>query len=357
MSKITQATLMVASVSAVLQETTDARRKARDASKTANDALREIESWTSSGDKARIIDPVIRDLHVGLSIPQQPSASTPSAFASTTTAITRPPIVEADIGDVGYPIRINSYNADGELLNPAHAATEGGMVLPGLTLTYDEARAMLLGQTLPDQPSQDEVVSIFRHYRGLVAILREMELLSQDAAKDAWRRFFGQSSKRLLWNQLVDSATIGNHTTGLETYTSFVLPKDSLRVGDTLLIEYAIRIAGGVNCTMSPSIETSGGIVLFKPFDEYNPNTSGAANPHTMVVRMHMTRRNDDLSGGRRFAVSGDYATKDKYSPNGPSSAAVISLDTSVDQTILIRNTQATADMDSYVYRGRAEIL
>lgn len=357
MSKLTTTALMVGSIGSVLQETSDSRRKARKASQAADDAQRQIDNWDNSGDKARLLDPIVRDLHVGLSIPQQPSATQPSAFAATSSVVVRPALSEGDIGHSGYPVRVNQYNGDGELVNPTSAVSDGGMVIPGLALSFDENRAMLLGQTLPDQPSQEEVFATFRHYRGLVSVLRELESLSQDAAKEAWRRFFSQSSKRLLWNQLVDSPTIGNHTIGVETYTSFVLPKNSLAVGETLEIEYAIRMAGGVNCTMGPLIETGAGVVLWAPYEPYNPNTSGGAGSHTMVVRMRMTRRADDSSGGRHFAISGEFVTKQLCASNDPSAAPVITLDTSVDQTIVIRNSQAVADMNSYIYRGRAEIL
>lgn len=356
-SKLTVATLMVGSVGTLLNESQDARRKAREASRTARDAARVAEDWDRSGDKDRLTSGIVRDLQVGLSIPAAPGPVAPSAFASPSATISRPSIGEGDLGVAEYPPRVNQYNADGDLLSPQAAAENGAMVVPGLAMTFDEIRALFCGSTFPTVPTQQEMIAMFRHNRGLVTVLRELGTLAQPDASEAWRRFFGSASKRVFWNALEDSATIGSSATGTETYTSFVLPADALRVGETLVIEYAIRMAGGVNCTVQPLVETEGGIKLWSPYNTYNPGASGGAASHTMIVRIEMTRRANDSSGGRKFAVSGSFLTQSgEASSNDPTSLPVITLDTSIDQKVLIRNVQGTADMNSYVYRGTAKV-
>lgn len=338
----------------LMQRTADNRSEIRSVKRTAGDALETARRIAESGDWQRLVDPKLRDLIVGLCFPNQASAEQNSPFAGTPIIIERPSFGEDVLGSGEYPQPYNVYSADGDLESPSQVM-DGANFATGVALGFPELRSQILGSAFATTPSAEELKEIFRHQRGLFSAIRELAGLTQDDAINAWRRFFRAGGPGTLWTLLADSPTLS--AVGEHIYATFTLPKNFLAVGETMEVEWAVNMAGGVACEYSPFLVLGdlSGQKLWFPSQPYDPNDFGAVGVHGGEVKVRITRRPDDPSGGNRFSTSGTFSAQGWTCSSD--FGMVRAFDHSVDQNLAIGFRQGVATMASLAYRGTARRL
>ncbi len=348
--------LVLVGADKLMQRTSDNRAEIRSVKRTAGDALEMARRLAESGDWARFIDPKVRDMVVGLAFPAQAAPENVAPFAGAPIIVERPTFGEDVLGDGEYPGPFNEYTPDGDLVSPSQVMGGANFAL-GVALGFPELRATILGSAFETTPSPEELKQIHRHQRALFAVLRELEGLSKEAAQEAWRRFFhGGGGSSTLWTLLENSPVIS--AVGGGTYTSFTLPKNYLAVGQTLEVEFGVMLAGSaVACGYSPylTVGAPSSLTLWSPFADYDPADFAGVSGHGGVVRVQITRRANDSSGGNRFSVSGSFVTNSYCAGNG--NHYNLAFDHSIDQQISLCCGQVTAPMASFAYRGTARRL
>lgn len=317
------------------------RRRAMRAEDKADDALRMAEDWSISGDMLRLKDPKVRDYLLGLSYPAQPAEESPSATATAPTVIARPYMTEEmAVTPTEYPPKVNLYDGYGRLIHPSQAA-EGENFLHGLVQNYGELRAADLGSTFEGVPNAKKLAHIFRHHRGLMEAITQLESqgITPEQARDAWLRFYGHSGRgsSVLWRLMADTATVS--ATG--TFTTFTLPANYLAVGDTAILYFSPRLpAGAVNAQFTPRVNLGShtGQVIWTPYGSINPNTLALANECSIDVQVRITRRENDASGGNRFAIGGHVVCGSDTVMGGMGSGGLseVAFDHGIDQVIAL---------------------
>lgn len=339
----------------MMQRQSDTRSDVRDLRNRVGDAEANIDDVILSGDWKRLRSHRVRDILTGLAYPHEAVTENSATFATTPVTIDRPVLHEDLVTeDEGYPGNTNQYSPNGQLLHPSEAFTGRNFAL-GLAMGFGENRATTIGGTMESVPTNDELIRIFRHNRGLMRVLRELSALSQGQSEDAWRRFFGAAATghdtKVLWRLLEDSPSLSVVGTG--TFLSFVLPAKSLNVGDVAILRFSPRIpAGSVNSNFTPKVLV-GAVELWKPYGPMNAAAAGLANASNAPVEVRITRRPDDSSGGHHFAVSGSlvYGTDSVAGAIGSGGLPVVGFDHNVDQTISITGTFSAA-MTTFITEG-----
>lgn len=348
----TLATLNMAALlvggAAILEDERKNRRRSMRAEDKADDALRMADDWASSGDLLRLKDPKVRDYLLGLSYPSQPSPEAPSATAITPSVIARPYMTEEmAVTPTEYPPKVNLYDGYGRLIHPSQAA-EGENFLHGLVQNFGELRAADLGATFEDVPNEKKLAHIFRHHRGLMEAIAQLESqgITLDQARDAWLRFYGQGHRgsQVLWRLMADTPVVA--ATG--TFTTFTLPANYLAVGDTAILYFSPRIpAGAVNAQFTPRVNlgSHAGQVLWTPYGPLNPNTLGLANECSVDVQVRITRKENDSSGGNRFAIGGHIVCGSDTVMGGMGGGGLpeVAFDHGVDQVIALTGVFSAA--------------
>lgn len=347
--------MVVVGAERLMQRTADNRSDIRSVKRTAGDALDLARRTAESGDWLRLVDPKVRDLVVGLCFPAQAGQEETSPFAGSPIIVERPSFGEDVLGSGEYPQPYNGYSPNGDLLQPSQVM-DGANFATGVALGFPELRAAILGSAFGTTPSPEELKRVYRHQRQLYAAIRELAELSSDQALNAWRRFFHGGGPGTLWTLLQDTPTfsaIGDHT-----YANLTLPKNFLAVGETLEIEWAVRMAGGVACEYSPMLAVGAdhtGQAIWYTNQPYDPNDSGVLGQHGGTIAVRMTRRPDDSSGGNRFAVSGTFTATGWSCSNDHTTE--VAFDHSIDQKLALCFRQGVAAMASCAYRGSAHRL
>jgi hypothetical protein len=173
--------------------------KIRNARDDGHDALRLsennrdlLELLIDSPDRARIGQPAVRDVLLGIGYPVQLPQGEHTTFPTPPVVVSRPAFVESQALSPDWPPATNAYDGSGKLVNPSQAQN-GQFFNTGVAMGYAEFKAMLLGGTLPDQPSAGEQEALFRHARGLVQVIRELRAAGDiplTEVKEDWRRFY-----------------------------------------------------------------------------------------------------------------------------------------------------------------------
>lgn len=341
----------------MMQRQSETRSDVRDLRNRVGDAESNIEDVILSGDWKRLRSDRVRDILTGLAYPHEAVTENSATFATTPVTIDRPVLHEDLVTeDEGYPGNTNQYSPNGQLLHPSEAFTGRNFAL-GMAMGFGESRATVIGATMESVPTNDELIRIFRHNRGLMRVLRELSALSQGQAEDAWRRFFGAATAghetKVLWRLLEDSPTL--NVVGTGTFLSFVLPAKSLNVGDVAILRFSPRLpAGAVNSNFTPKVLVGGmGLELWKPSGPLNPATVSLANASNAPVEVRITRRPDDSSGGHHFAISGSmvFGTDALAGAIGSGGPSVVSFDHNIDQSISITGT-FSAPMATLISEG-----
>jgi len=332
---------LIGAAGSVLEDSQRNRRRAISAQEKAEDAFTMADDWMNSADRLRLIDPKVRDYLAGLSYPTQASSDEPSAFATTPSVIARPFMTEESaIAPTSYPPKVNLYDAYGRFVHPSEAAT-GENFLHGLVQNYAELRAADLGATFEGVPNQAKLEHVFRHNRGLMDALVDLEAagITLAEAKEAWLRFYGIGTRgsQVLWRLMEDTPTI----TATGVFTTFILPANYLAVGDTAILYFSPRLpAGSINSNFTPKVQLTdaAGQEIWRPYGPLNPNSLGLANESSVDVKVRITRRADDSSGGNRFAVAGSLVCGSDSVMGGMGSGGltVVAFDHGIDQTIAL---------------------
>lgn len=219
-----------------------ARRDARDALYLSEDNADTITMLVDSPDRARLAQPSVRDVILGLGYPRALSTPAHSDFPSNPIGIERPIFAEPEALSAAYPPRVNQYDGDGKLVNPTEAYL-GQMFDTGRALTFAESKAMLLGGTLNEHPTEDTQKQIFRHYRALVEVLEEMvasSTVSLEDVKQVWRDFYGRrgGTGAVFWRSAAGGSSFS--ATAETKMVGLPLPKNSLKPGEAAVYHLGI---------------------------------------------------------------------------------------------------------------------
>lgn len=334
-----------------LEDSRRNRRRSISAQDKADEALTMAEDWMNSADRIRLVDPKVRDYIAGLSYPSQPESDTPSAYPTTPTLIARPYMTEDDATTpTSYPPAVNLYDAYGRFINPSDAQ-QGENFLHGLVQNYGELRAADLGATFEGVPNKAKLQHIFRHHRGLMQALVDLESvgISQSDAKEAWLRFYDQTVSRgstVLWRVMEDSPVLSANG----SFLTFTLPANYLQIGDTAILYWTPLLPpGAVNVDFMPEVHLGDltGPTLWRPYASLNPNTLGLVNASLIDCEMRITRRTDDPStGNARFAIGGHLVCGSGSVQGGmglSSSVSLVQFNHTIDQQIALTGTFSAA--------------
>lgn len=350
-------TALLVGGAAFLEDERKNRRRSMRAEDKADEALRIAEEWAASGDKIRLQDPKVRDYLLGMSYPAQAAQESPSATATTPSVVERPYMSEdMATGPTEYPPAVNLYDSFGRLIHPSQAQ-DGENFLHGLVQNFSELRAADLGATFEGVPNAKKLAHVFRHHRGLMEAIAQLEAegITLEEAREAWLRFYGSVGSKEIW--VLNADTPKPTTLGDAIYTSFVLPKRFLSVGETLKVEWAVVLGGGAANEHYPflTLDDVSGQRLWSISAAYDTNDVGAVGEHCGVCSVDITRRENDASGGNRFSVSGTFTAQDFACGGAYSGSTSLSFNHNVDQVISIGRRQTTIAMPSWAYRGTAK--
>lgn len=343
-----------------LEDSRRNRRRSISAQDKADEALTMAEDWMNSADRIRLVDPKVRDYIAGLSYPSQPESDTPSAYPTTPTLIARPYMNEDEATTpTSYPPAVNLYDAYGRFVNPSDAQ-QGENFLHGLVQNYGELRAADLGATFEGVPNKAKLQHIFRHHRGLMQALVDLESvgISQSDAKEAWLRFYDQTVSRgstVLWRVMEDSPVLS----ASGSFLTFTLPANYLQIGDTAILYWTPMLpAGLVNVDFTPQVHLGdlSGPTLWSPYASLNPNNLGLLSASLIDCQMRITRRSDDpTTGNARFAIGGHLVCGSGTVQGGmglSGTVNVVQFNHSIDQQIALTGT-FSAPMSVRITEGK----
>lgn len=296
---------------AVRENMKEQDRDIRDVERNQSRLRRTVSLLALSGALQRGLAPAVSDLLAGVAYPAQQPTAAPSPFITVPAAVARPVLAdESLVTDASYPPTVNEYDSNGNLIDPS-SVQDGQLVALGMSLTFPEVRARLLGMTSATAPTDDDLLQVFRQEQALVQVLGEVRSANGDAARalsyfvSKWRAFFGISApqpggssspylKGLIWSLQDDTGAIDatTWTVALEV----PLFKGLLAVGEAArlrLFTAPLIAAGGPDLSFRVSIAgTVLGTFVYAAAE-------GAAG---VCLELDITRRADQ-SGLPRYAA------------------------------------------------------